>query len=139
MGDRSKWPAFSSPAWTGSPVIIYDTPAGQVREGVLGGRGRLWWLLVSALWQSCFVIFPKSREFLGPQLPTLQNGGDSPKKPRYRNMYWVIVTTMGKRACCPDASTITCLVFSSSPRVDFKCFITLYQNRSLCVFFPLFI
>lgn len=94
MGDRSKWPDFPSPAWTGSPVIVYDTPAGQVRERVLGGRGRLWWPLISALWQSCFVIFPKSLEFLGPQLPTLQNGGDSPKKPRYRNMYWVTVTTM---------------------------------------------
>ena len=41
MGDRSKWPAVPSPAWTGSPVIIYDTPAGQVREGVLAGTERV--------------------------------------------------------------------------------------------------
>ena len=94
MGDGSKWPDFPSLAWAGSPVTIYDIPAGQVKEGVLGGRGRLCWLLVPALWQSCFAISPKPLEFLGPQLPTLQNGGDSPKKPRHKNMYWVILTAM---------------------------------------------
>lgn len=81
VGDRSKWPDFPSPAWAGSPVIIYDIPAGQVRDGVLGSRGILWWLLVLALWQSCFAISPKPLEFLGLQLPTLQNGVIHPRSP----------------------------------------------------------